>query len=285
MIFDSHAHLISDNIERYQPAPLSGELRSGDLDDPVTADRLIQLMDSHNVERALVVQRAHVYGFNNHYIVDSAKQHSDRLSAMCMIDALAPKAPETIRHWVEDCGAIAIRMTEPHRGAGPEWFASKTAQESWKISADLGISIRIQLYGWNRDICLPALAPILKIFPSVPVVIDHLSSPPPELGTAGIDDHLKSLSEISNLGLLISTINFSRYKTAEQSAGAVLQHAIDVFGSERIMWGSDIAQSKGSYAEMTQAALDATSNLKEDDQHNILYQSGLNYYGFKRKTI
>jgi L-fuconolactonase len=278
MLFDSHAHLISDNSERYPPAPLSGALRAGDLDDPVTAERLIQFMDIHNVEKALVVQRAHVYGFNNHYIVDSAKQYSDRLSAMCMIDALAPKAPDTIRHWVEDCGAIAIRMTEPHKGAGPDWFASEQAQESWKISADLGISIRIQLYGWNRDICLPALAQMLEKFPDVPVVIDHLSSPPPELGAAGIDEHLQTLSGYPNLGLLVSTINFSRLKAAQQSAGAVLEQAIALFGSERLMWGSDIAQSKGSYAEMTQAAIDATRNLKEEDRHNILYQSGLNFY-------
>jgi len=44
-MIDSHAHLISANVDRYPPSPLSGTLEEGALDNPVTAERLIELLD------------------------------------------------------------------------------------------------------------------------------------------------------------------------------------------------------------------------------------------------
>ena len=279
MIFDSHAHLISRDFDRYPTTPLSGiPLPPEQISSIVTAEELIELMDANDITRSLVVQRAHVYGFNNSYIVDSAEKYADRINGMCMVDGLNPETPEKVREWVKR-GAIAIRMTEPHKGAGPEWFSSEQAIKVWEVAEELGVSVRLHFYGWNRDVCLPALIKLMERFTSVPTVVDHLSSPLPTLGTGGIDELLVQLSAFKNVSLLVSTINFRRIADAGHSTAAVLQRAIDVFGSDRIMWGSDIAQSAGDYKEMIALALEATSSLSDVDRENVLYNTGNKLYG------
>jgi predicted TIM-barrel fold metal-dependent hydrolase len=180
MIFDAHAHIVSDDAARYPPNPLSGTVRPGDLDDPVTVERLLDLLDANGVERALVVQRAHIYGYDNSYVVDAATRHSNRVRAMA-VDARDPNAPQHIRHWVER-GALGVRLTEPHRGADTSWFDGDAALTAWETAAELGISVRLHLYRWNRAACLPAIAAVLERFPDTVVVIDHVSGLPAEEG-------------------------------------------------------------------------------------------------------
>ena len=84
-LFDSHAHLIAADNSRYPPTPLKGALDRELV--PFTAEDLLRHMDENAVERAVVVQRAHVYGFNNAYVADSAAQYPHRLVSVGMIDS------------------------------------------------------------------------------------------------------------------------------------------------------------------------------------------------------
>ncbi len=75
-MFDSHAHLISADSEQYPPAPPSGQLKPGELDDPLTVERLLSGNGQSGVEKAVLVQRGSVYGFNNDYVCDAAARLS-----------------------------------------------------------------------------------------------------------------------------------------------------------------------------------------------------------------
>lgn len=280
MIFDSHAHLISDDFVRYPTSPLSGQpLAPEQIDDIVTAEDLIALMDATGVTRALAVQRAHVYGFDNSYILNSAKRYPDRLTAMCMIDAQAPDAGQTVHALVEAGGAVAIRLTEPRRGAEPAWFASNETQPVWRAAADLGISMRLHFYAWNREYCIPKLLELAAEYASVPIVVDHLSSPDPQAGVSGIDELMQRLANLPNVSILASTINFNRLDSAGQSTAAVVSRVVELFGSDRVAWGSDIAQSSGRYEDMVAAAITAVSQLNETDRSNVLHATGQKLYG------
>lgn len=280
MIFDSHAHLISRDFERYPTGPLSGEpLLPESIDNIVTAEELVALMDANGVTRALAVQRAHVYGFDNSYILDAARRYPDRLAAMCMIDAQAPDAGQTVRALTAAGGAVAIRLTEPGRGAGPEWFASDEAQSVWRAAADIGISLRLHFYAWNREYCIPRLLRLAVEYASVPIVLDHLSSPKPEAGVDGIDESMERLAELPNVSILASTINFKRLESAGQSTAAVMKRVVGLFGARRVTWGSDVAQSSGRYEDMLAMALTAVSQLTEADRDDVLYATGQRLYG------
>lgn len=277
---DCHAHVVSDDTGRYPIAPLSGTVRAGDLEDPVTAERLLALLDANDVERAVIVQRAHVYGYDNSYVVDAAARYPDRLRAVCAIDAQAAEAPQLIRHWIGERGAIGIRLTEPHRGADTSWFDSPNALTAWETAAELGIPLRLHFFRWNRSACLPALVPLLRRFPQTAVIIDHLSNLSVEEGPPhfGLDAPLAALREFPNLYLLLSTINLARLATEGVPSAPVIEHLVDAFGARRIMWGSDIGQSKGTYAEMRALADAAVATLSASEREGLLRATASEVY-------
>jgi len=282
MIFDCHAHILSDDVERYPVAPLGGELRPGELDDPVTAERLIGFMDEHEVRQAVLVQRAYVYGFNNDYVLDSAEKHPERLRALCMVDARSAATPESVRRLLTERNAIGIRLTEPHKGSDTAWFCSAEALRTWSVVAELGASMRLHLFRWNRAECLPDVEKMARRFPATNIVIDHLSNLAAEEGPPeyGVDDSLRRLMELDNVYLMFSTINLGKLAAAGKPAAPVLAHLVAEFGSARIMWGSDIGQSRQSYAEMCALAGAATAALSVDERDSVMFRTGRSVYGW-----
>ncbi|CAB3723579.1 amidohydrolase family protein [Paraburkholderia rhynchosiae] len=279
-MIDSHAHLISTNREKYPPSPLSGNLEDNAFDNPVTAERLIELLDANGVERALAVQRAHLYGFHNDYVVDSAQQYPDRLRSLCMIDALANDVEATVRYWVGERGSVGIRLTEPRKGADCSWFASKEANRAWSAVSDLGGSVRLHFYRWNRVAALEALQEVVKEFPDTPVILDHFSNIVGESGAPdyGVDESLLKFVDSPNVYLLYSMINLGKLRGLDLPSAPVVERVVRAFGGDRVMWGSDIAQSKGEYRDMVQLAKDSVSSLSEADQQNVLHTTAERVY-------
>lgn len=274
-MIDSHAHLISADVAQYPPAPLSGTLEDGALDDPVTAERLIALLDANGVERALAVQRAHIYGFHNDYVCDAAAQYPDRLRALCMVDALAEDIREIVRYWMRDRGSVGIRLTEPHKGADSSWFASRAAMRAWETVAELGGPVRLHFYRWNREAALRALLPVLESFPDTPVVLDHFSNIAGESGAPdyGVDEPLLALADQPNVYLLYSMINLGKLAALKLPAAPVVARVVRTFGASRVMWGSDVAQSKGTYAEMVELAKSSVELLTPAERQQVLHDT------------
>lgn len=280
MIYDCHAHLVSDDFELYPPTPLSGKL-DRPLDDPMTAERLLSEMDENGIERAVVVQRAHVYGYNNHYVVDSASKYPERLRAVVCVDANAEDGPERVRHWVKERGAIGIRLTEPFKGADTSWLDSELAEGTWETAVGLGASVCLHMYRWNRVESLRALRKMMDRYPESVVVLDHLSNIVPEEGAPdfGVDEPLLDLLPFNGLYLKLTTINLGRMAAEGIAPQPVIARTLESFGAERFMWGSDVAQSAGSYADLIKLGLEATAFLSEEDRRQVLYKTTHRVYG------
>ena len=279
-LFDSHAHIISGDFSRYPVSPLSGTL-DRKLDDPMTAERLLREMDTNSVEKAVIVQRAHVYGYNNSYVVDSAKQYADRLTAVCCIDPEADDGADKVRYWIGERGATGIRLTEPYKNSGTGWVESAQAQAVWYAATELGASVCLHLYRWNRDQCLPAVLSMIKQFPSTTVVIDHLSNNIAEQGAPdwGIDAALTALADCPNVALKLSTLNYGWFAKCNIDPTPVIAKVIATFGADRLMWGSDVAQSAGTYAELIAQATQSIAGFADTEQRQVLYDTTDRIYG------
>jgi predicted TIM-barrel fold metal-dependent hydrolase len=281
MLFDCHAHLISSDHARYPPAPLSGQLRPDDLENPMTAERLLQEMDANGVERAVVVQRSHVYGFDNSYVCDAAAEYPDRLSAVVSIDATQQNAAEAVRHWVSERGAVGVRMMEPFKGADTSWFASAEARAVWQSATELKVPVCVHFFRWNRGIGLPALKAVLEDFPQTAVVVDHFSNMVSEAGPPdhGVDALLLDIARFPKVTTKFTTIPLGQLHEKEVNSAAVVQRVVEVFGAQRVMWGSDIAQSRGSYSYMVELAHEAVAALSGADCKHVLYGTTGSVYG------
>lgn len=279
VLFDSHAHVISGDREHYPLAPAGGKLGPVDLEAPMTAERLLDELDRNGVRRAALVQRASVYGYDNRYVCDSAARYPRRFAAVAAIDAAAADAAAQVRYWVREQGAAGIRLMEPLRGADlASWLTPAVA---WKSAADLNVPVCVHFFRWNRLAGLQALERLLREIPEVPVVVDHFSNMTCETGPPdyGLDAPLLALVRYPRVTVKFTTIPLGQLDSQGIDAGAVLERVVREFGGARLMWGSDITQSAGTYGYMVELAARATASLPASVARQVLHGTADAIYG------
>ena len=279
-IFDVHAHLISDDPEQYPYSPLGGVLDQSVLVNPMTSSRFREEMDVCGVHRAVVVQRAHIYGGDNRYVVDCADDNPNRFGALVLVRSDRTDAAEEVSKWVGRNGAVGVRLTAPSRAPSFDWLSSRLALRIWDEVANLGATIRVHFYGWNREAGLKQLCQLALKYRDVPIVLDHLSNiVADDTRYAGIDDALKAVSDLPNVSLIYSSINAAKCLGAQVSLSQVLDDVITVFGPDRLMWGSDVGQTKHPYSEMVETARHSIAHLPEYQRSQILWETADRIYG------
>jgi predicted TIM-barrel fold metal-dependent hydrolase len=280
-LFDVHAHLISDDPLKYPYAPLGGVVDESVLEDPMTAERLLGEMRANGVERAVAVQRAHVYGTDNKYVVDAASANPGAFVSLVLVNPLADDGAAAARHWISECGAVGVRLTAPSMdNRRLDWLTSPEAHAVWDAVSDLGATMRLHFYDWNREAGLAETAVLARRYPSTPIVLDHLSNAAatPEGPDYGVDDALKRLSECPNMSIMFSTINVTKSSAAAVELAPLVARVCDIFGAERMMWGSDVGQSKPTYSEMVAMAVAAVTLVPASSQRGILWETASRIY-------
>jgi predicted TIM-barrel fold metal-dependent hydrolase len=268
-IYDSHAHLISSDRERYPPS-MADDVPVDVFDNPMTAERLLGEMDRNGVDHALLVQRGTVYGFDNSYVCDSARLYPGRLRAVCAIDARQPDCGKTARRWVEE-GAVGLRVMEPVRGGDLSWLQGEAAEGVWRVAEVLGLPLCVHLFPWNRSQGLAAIDAGMAAHPDLAVVIDHFSNLPIDpSGQPQIDDALRRVAARPNAVLKFTTIPLGRLARDGIEAGPLVTSMAGLFGPDRLIWGSDVAQSAGTYAKMVALGRAAVRHLAPPEQAAIL---------------
>jgi L-fuconolactonase len=277
-IVDTHAHLISDDPIAYPPACAS--IERSNVPSPLRAEDLLASMDRAGVERALLVQRGSIYGFDNRYVCDSAARYPHRLAAVCAIDATADDAAKMVRHWVTERGAAGIRLMELTRGSDLSWLGAAGACPVWRAADSLGVPVCVHFFPWNRLAGLRALRELLSGLPGVRVVIDHFSnmnvqSGPPDFG---VDEPLAELARFRGVHVKFTTIPLGRLDSSGVDPAPIIARVVALFGAERVMWGSDIGQSPGAYEHMVELARGAVRALTAAQQDCLLSRSALSVY-------
>lgn len=298
-VIDTHAHLITGNTDRYPPAPMHGTLRAVDVADPFDADMLIAAMDAASVTQACAVQRGHIYGYVNDYVIDSARRFAPRLKPVVMLDAAAPTAASTLRAMAAARQLGGIRLAAARiTGTDSVWLDGPEAMRLWEVAAELGLPVAVIMFVHHRARNLPALARIADRHPNLPIVVDHVGvphgsnyevawthqqgMPSPDLGAPhyGIDAPLRDLCRRNNVHLKLTGITFERLRDAGVDAPAFVAALVATVGAERLMWGSDIGQTAGPYGRLVEEVRDAVAGLSPDDQRRVLSGTAAAVYGW-----
>jgi L-fuconolactonase len=280
-VIDSHAHLIADDPVRYPPSPVTGARKPEPLAAAMTVEQLLAEMDSAQVQRAVLVQRGSIYGFDNSYVCDSAARFPKRLTAVCAIDASTIAGATAVHHWVTERGASGIRLMELVKGSDLSWLASHNARMVWAAAQALRIPVCVHFFPWNRVAGLAALKEILTEWPDATVVIDHLSNMNSSQGppTHGVDSLLIDVAAFANVYLKVTTIPLGGLHEAQVDAKPIMASVVHLFGAQRLMWGSDIAQSPGSYQHMVELAQEAVAALDSQQRGQVLSETAAAVYG------
>jgi L-fuconolactonase len=300
-LFDTHAHLISDDWEKYSPKPLRADLPTPKRTDyTVTAESLIGLMDVHNVPVACVVQRGHLYGYDNSYIIDSARKYPRRLLPVVILDPQDPETPARFTDMVKRDGVRGFRManTRPQH-LDTAWMSSQAAMNVWKACADLNVPMTLIFFYHQLPYVLPLLHIVANKFPTLPILIDHTGTEcgvtsvelawakeagfgdvrlpaPPDFG---INDTIRIFEDTPNVYFKFTEVNFDRLHVAGISPARVVRRMADSFGAERLVWGSDVGQSlRWSYPEKASMGRESASFLSAAERALYLHDNAARIY-------
>jgi L-fuconolactonase len=267
-IFDTHAHVLSADLERY---PYS-TLRNG-AKPPVTpmvfaVEDLLRQLDAGGVAQACIVQRATLYGYDNRYALDSAAAYPQRFVPIVVLDAEDPSSPAALkelarRHRLGGLRIVAPQLTEKDTS----WLDSDQALQLWQAAADLALPVTVILYRRNNEAGRAALLGVARRFRDLPILIDHVGVPhastpetkyaasqgidyvipsPPDFG---IHESVAQFGELAHVHFKVTDINFDRLADRQFDSADFLRALADRFGATRLLWGSDVGQSPAPYAE------------------------------------
>jgi predicted TIM-barrel fold metal-dependent hydrolase len=304
-LFDTHTHFVSDDFQRY---PLSSQATGGQT--PVaqgqagagaqagsgvpdryrngtpSAEKVFSWWDANGVEAGVGVQFRTAYGTNNAYLLDLADKYPNRVAPVVILDASDPKTPDQLRSMVKAHGASGIRLTGS--GDTTQWLDSPAALGTWTVANELGLAVVVMVMPTGvakgdevippSPLVLDHVAQLADEYPNVKIALDHFGWPAQEgAPNYGFTAAHLALKAHRNVYYKFTTINLNNLKKAGLSAPDFVRHAVDLYGADHIMWGSDIGNSgnsAGEYQDMVSRAIDATQKLNPREQKQMLRDTG-----------
>jgi predicted TIM-barrel fold metal-dependent hydrolase len=273
---DIHPHIISDNAERYPRTPLFGVQSDWSRDRPVTLEGLIAAMDEAGVDKAAIVQSSTCYGYDNSYLVESVAKYPGRFTAVGSVDVLQPDAPERIRHWVR-LGVSGLRLFTGGSTAAfdPSSLDDPRSFPAWEACGEQGLSMCIQ----TDPSGLAQVAGLAKRFPKVRIVLDHLGRPdiadgPPYKRASS----LFGVAPFENIFLKLTPRIFGDVRKGQASPESFFPRLVQVFGSDRLAWGSNFPASEGKLADNLALAKRCLACLPAEDQAWIFANTAQRIY-------
>jgi L-fuconolactonase len=271
-VIDAHQHFWNlDEVEysfltpdlgvlyrNYTPADLEPELRANG----VTGTVLVQATDSaEDTASMLRIAAAHdfVLGVVAWLPLNDPKAVREQIGTL-------PPVVKGIRHLIH---------TEPD----PDWLVQPTVLESLRVLAEHGLAFDVVAVLPRH---LEHMPTVVAAAPDLRVVIDHLAKPAiADEAWQPWADLLAAAAEHPTVFAKVSGLNTAAGEgwTAKRLQPYV-DHALEVFGPERLMFGSDwpVLLVEGDYAQVLDATRECLSGLTTDEQEAVLAGTATRIY-------
>jgi L-fuconolactonase len=273
---DIHPHVISRDDAHYPRAPLFGVQSDWSRERPVTIEDMIAAMDEAGVEKSAIVQASTCYGHDNSYLADSIAKHNNRLTGVCSVDIRAPDAVEKLNFWRER-GMTGLRLFTggSTQSIDASWIDDPLTFPAWDHAAQTGMSVCLQMSSAG----FPKALGILKQFPKVRLLLDHLARPdltdgPPYAAA----EPLFSLAPYGNIYLKATPRTFAQVREGKASPESFFRKLVSEFGASRIAWGSNYPSSPGPLSKILATAREGLASVTSKDQEWIFARTAQSIY-------
>ena len=156
------------------------------------------------------------------------------------------------------------------------WLNSPAALKTWDVAQEFGLVMDIEVLSQGGGgPSIPAIIALARKYPAIRIVLDHLLEPEMEEGEHfGLDERYQTLSGEKNIFFKFTSINLDICREENIPAEKVLRRAVDMFGADHLMWGSDIGTSSGTYKDMVQRFLDSAVLLTPAELRAVAHDTG-----------
>jgi len=296
LLFDSHAHLVADDQARYPRNPMQraadapyrppgvignpgGHHGPNPVHEVPDALRMLRWMKEENVDGIVAVQKRMIYRYDNSYIIDSSDKYPHLFSAVVILDAEDDATPALVRQYIRDHGLAGVRFFGGRKPDGSmPWLNSPKALNTWAVAQEFGLVIDLEVLSQGGGgPSIPDIIALAKRYPDVRIVLDHLLEPEAHDGVSehcGLDERYETLAREKNIFFKFTSINLDICREENIPADRLLRRAVDLYGADHVMWGSDIGTSSGTYNDMVQRFLNSAVLLTPEEQRSVFHDTG-----------
>ena len=271
---DAHVHVWTRSTD---PQPWIDPETMAPIDRDFTMDDLAAELDALGVRTAVVVQSSNSINETRRLLAAAG----DRVAGVVgWLDLTADVEDQLAslpdRHRAKLVGVRHLAHLDPD----PEWLRRADVRSGLAALGRAGLCFDLVLR-WHQ---LPLAETIAGELPEVRFVLDHLGNPP--LGAPELvlwERSFRSLATHPNTSAKLSGIAaaFGRPDWTVDMCRGAIEIALDAFGPERLMYGSDwpVVELVGGSARWQQAVAAVAAELSPDEQRAIYGATAASVYG------
>jgi predicted TIM-barrel fold metal-dependent hydrolase len=275
-LIDIHPHIISADTVRYPIAPLGGKRSEWSKHQSVDFEQLVSGMNAAAIDKAAIVHSSTTYGYDNSYLADAIADHHARFTGVFSVDVRAADAVEKIRYWIgRGLSGLRLFAVGSTVKTDQSWIADPATFPVWRYCSDQGIAVAISM----RQDGLPHLIEVIRRFPEVRIVLDHLLHAPMDDGPPYTDAQpMFEMAQFPGVYLKLTSAIIQRSRQGLATPESYFGKLLSTFGSARIAWGSNFPAVEGSLPELVAYAKATLSILPVPDQENIFWRTAISLY-------
>jgi predicted TIM-barrel fold metal-dependent hydrolase len=237
-VIDTHMHVWSMDTARYPFKPPEPNYRQPKQDGSI--ELYLEEMKKDAVDRAVLVQERSS-GWNNTYIADCVRRFPKLFVGHGLIDPRDPNNAAILEREVKQNGLSGMRLSAiyhpPNRYPDDQWLNAPYNHPLWKKAEEIGAVFNVFL----APAQLPQLEDMVRRYPKVKIVIDHLGRPDILPGAPWVEnDYLLKLARYPNVWVKFTEL-YSASKTKQYPYKDVHpfgQMVYDKFGPRRLLFGT-----------------------------------------------
>jgi L-fuconolactonase len=237
------------------------------------------LLATNGVDQTILVQTRSSLDETREFLATAA-QHDFIAGVVGWVDLTAdvPKQLASLRAGSGGKKLVGIRH-QVHDEADPEWLGRKDVRKGIGAVGKAGLTYDILV----RTRELPAALAMVKAFPEMRFVIDHIAKPPIASGaTSEWAARLKPLAEHPNvfckLSGMVTEADWKRWTVRDITP--YVSRVLEWFGPERCVFGSDwpVCLVAASYAHVIDACGQAIGDLPMLERERIFGGNAVELY-------
>jgi L-fuconolactonase len=266
-IIDAHAHVWAHNPAAYPWQPTFGYIPTV----PAPPDALLSVMARTGVAHAVLVQPS-AYGPDHRFLFDTVRDHPDRFLPIGLVDPTDSSLVAAATALVGDgCVGLRVNLSRDLRRA-----AIQADESRWAELEGIGVPICLRATPAHHHL----VKRVLTRHPGLRLVVDHLGLPDPGRPVATIA-RLTELAAFDHCFLKVAGLSrLSDSTPPRRDVQSVVRAAIRLFGSSRLLWGSDFPNADYPAAVRT---LESMSFINAADRDRLMAGTSRELWGLPPK--
>jgi L-fuconolactonase len=277
VIVDAHHHFWDPETADYPW--MTGEL------DPIRRrfgpEDLAPLLAATGTERTILVQTRSSVDETREFLAlaEAGSFVAGVVGWVDLIDAGVADAISAIRDGPGGARLVGIRH-QVHDEPDPDWLTGPLVRRGLEAVGAAGLVYELLV----RSRELPAALRVARDLPDIRFVIDHLAKPPIRDGRVQPwADLIAPFGELANVSCKVSGLVTEADWAAwhPDDVRPFVDHAIDVFGPERLIFGSDwpVCLLAANYERVHQLARTSLGSLSASERDRVFGGNAMRIYG------